>query len=227
MVDDVGSKEPRVVEISSKQNSETRTSMPLPGRLIDVRQRQGEKGAEVSVSTTGAPKAAGRLNLMTEHEWLNCMERFAVCMNELWKRTTATSRSKLGQDQADGGQLVGIDSQTKSDLQNLQKPIVIALIDDGVDSCDPAFSGRIIEGVTFDYQDRGVGQYYISGRGHGTEMARMICKVCPMANIYSIRLKTHSSPEKGHSTIDAVSAAYVSFSLLPHDHVLTDGAAGH
>ncbi|KAF9772114.1 hypothetical protein IL306_010198 [Fusarium sp. DS 682] len=108
---------------------------------------------------------------------------------------------------------MSMDNQMKTDLETLQEPVVVALIDDGVDSCDPAFKQRVIEGVTFDYHDNSVGQYYISGRGHGTEMARMICKVCPMACIYSIRLKTHTSPEKGHSTIDPASAALVS--LLP------------
>ncbi|KAL6402302.1 hypothetical protein AUP68_14774 [Ilyonectria robusta] len=203
----IASAESGALNTSSEHRSSTRSSTPLPERSIEVRQRQGKKGAEVLVSAAGLPKAAGRFNPMTEHEWLNCMEKFAEHMNELWRKTTDASSSKLGQDQADGGQLLSIDSQTRSDLQNLQKPVVVALIDDGVDSCDPAFSGRVIEGVTFDYQDRGVGQYYISGRGHGTEMARMICKVCPMASIYSIRLKTHSSPDRGHSTIDAASAA--------------------
>lgn len=132
------------------------------------------------------------------------MERFSGCMSRFWKDTSELSRERLGQ----GASVV--DGQAATDLGKLSKDVVVALIDDGVDSCDPAVSGRAIEGKTFDYQDGGVGQYYISAKGHGTEMARMILKVCPMANIYSIRLKTHISPEKGHSTIDAASAAFVS-----------------
>ncbi|KAM0186999.1 hypothetical protein ACHAPA_002877 [Fusarium lateritium] len=194
-------------ESSSKPSNDIKSTTLRPERKIDVRQRQGKKGAEVSVSASGAAKPSGRLNLMTEHEWIKCMEGFATCMSELWKKTVEASKSKLGQNPNGGSSLVSIDERTKNDLESLKKPVVVALIDDGVDSCDPAFAGRAIDGVTFDYEERAVGQYYISGKGHGTEMARMICKVCPMANIYSIRLKMHNSPEKGSSTIDAVSAA--------------------
>jgi hypothetical protein len=209
-IDIASSKDLDNIESSSQPNSDTKISTPQPERKIDVRQRQGKKGAEVSVSTTGAAKASGRLNLMTEHEWIKCMEGFAACMSDLWTKTDKTSRSKLGQNPTEGSPITSVDERTKNDLESLVKPVVVALIDDGVDSCDPAFAGRAIEGVTFDYEDRAVGQYYISGKGHGTEMARMICKVCPMASIYSIRLKMHSSPDKETSTIDAISAALVS-----------------
>ncbi|KAF4427594.1 Major intracellular serine protease [Colletotrichum fructicola] len=77
--------------------------------------------------------------------------------------------------------------------------------DDGVYSFDPAFSNRVIEGKTFDYHDGWIGHHYDSARGHGTEMAKLICKVCPMAEIYSIRLKTETGQD-GQPTIDATSA---------------------
>ncbi|UPL00847.1 hypothetical protein LCI18_011781 [Fusarium solani-melongenae] len=131
------------------------------------------------------------------------MGRFSGCMSRFRKETSDISRERLGQ----GASVV--DGQAATGIEKLSKGVVVALIDDGVDSYDPAFSGRAIEDKTFDYQDGGVGQYYISAKGHGTEMARTILKVCPMANIYSIRLKTHISPETGHSTIDATSAAFV------------------
>ncbi|CAJ0547600.1 Ff.00g043540.m01.CDS01 [Fusarium sp. VM40] len=201
-IDIASSKQLDNTEQTSQPNGNKKATTPRPERNIDVRHRQGKKGAEVSVSATGAAKASGRLNLMTEHEWIKCMEGFATCMSDLWTKTDKASRSKLGHTPN-----ATIDERAKNDLESLVKPVVVALIDDGVDSCDPAFAGRAIEGVTFDYEDRAVGQYYISGKGHGTEMARMICKVCPMASIYSIRLKMHSSPDKGVSTIDAFSAA--------------------
>ncbi|KAH7310654.1 hypothetical protein B0I35DRAFT_357913 [Stachybotrys elegans] len=178
-----------------------------PERKIDVVVREGTKGIELPVSSAGASKSAGRTNPMTEHEWITCMERFSGSMDLFWKRTVAQAEEKLQQDFSDSNPLLNVDMQHMADLQKLKKDVVVALIDDGVDSCDSAFAGRVIEGKTFDYQDGGVGQYYISARGHGTEMARMILKVCPMASIYSIRLKTHTSPTKGHSTIDPISAA--------------------
>lgn len=215
--------EPGTAETLSEHNSEITNSTTLRAREIKVHEEQVTKGTETAVSTSGAPKTTGRSNLATEHEWLNCMERFAGCMDIFWKRTLETAHQSLGQDQ-DDTRSVNIDIQTRKDLQ---KDVVVALIDDGVDSCDPAFAGRVIEGKTFDYQDGGVGQYYISAKSHGTEMARMILKVCPMANIYSIRLKTHTSPDKGHSTIDAVSAALASLIFIPRRCSLANTILGH
>ncbi|KAM0453024.1 hypothetical protein ACHAPV_009266 [Trichoderma viride] len=193
--------------VPTEQKTEyAKTSTPKE-RKIGVTVREGKKGTEVAVSSGGAARIAGRTNPVTEHEWLNCMERFAGCMDVFWKYTKDVAKSQLEKVQNDGAPLTKVDTQNMIDLQNLGKDVVVALIDDGVDSCDLAFSGRAIEGKTFDYQDGGVGQYYISAKGHGTEMARMILKVCPMATIYSIRLKTHSDPDSGLPTIDAASAA--------------------
>ncbi|ROW04705.1 hypothetical protein VMCG_04794 [Cytospora schulzeri] len=84
--------------------------------------------------------------------------------------------------------------------------VVVALIDDGVVSLNEYLAGRVLEGKTFDYHDGVVGQYYNSDKGHGTEMAKLILRVCPMAKIYPIRLKTYLS-EDGESKIDLKSAA--------------------
>ncbi|KAI8718222.1 Peptidase-S8 domain-containing protein [Fusarium sp. LHS14.1] len=184
-----------------EETGEASTAAPSPEHTIEVIAREGKKGTEIQVSS-GSSKRSARTNPVTEHQWLTCMERFSGCMGRFWKDTIETSRERLGQGAS------AVDGQATADLERLSKDVVVALIDDGVDSCDPAFSGRAIEGKTFDYQDGGVGQFYISAKGHGTEMARMILKVCPMASIYSIRLKTHISPEKGHSTIDAASTAF-------------------
>ncbi|GJC96276.1 intracellular serine protease [Colletotrichum higginsianum] len=181
---------------------------PPTKRKITVFSRDGKKGTNVlPVSSGGVPQPA-RSNPVTEHDWLNCTERFGGCMDLFWKRTVELSRVQVGNDSKEANSRPSKGEDGVSDaLQQLGKDVVVALIDDGVDCCDAAFSGRVIEGKTFDYRDGSVGQYYISAKGHGTEMARMILRVCPMASIYSIRLKTHSSPDKGPSTIDAVSAA--------------------
>lgn len=202
-----------------EKTEEAITAPPPPEHTIEVIAREGKKGTEIQVSS-GSSKTSARTNPVTEHQWLTCMERFSGCMGRFWKDTIETSRERLGQGAS------AVDGQAAADLERLSKDVVVALIDDGVDSCDPAFSGRAIEGKTFDYQDGGVGQFYISAKGHGTEMARMILKVCPMASIYSIRLKTHISPEKGHSTIDAASAAFVSQHTSLTDPY-TNGNLGH
>ncbi|EFQ29551.1 hypothetical protein CGRA01v4_14827 [Colletotrichum graminicola] len=185
--------------LSEKKMGLTRNEPPKEGKII-VFPREGKKGTEMPVSSGSLSKTVGTTNPVTEHEWLNCVERFAGCMDLFWKETVDLSRGLLNPDSNTDAHLLTV-------LQSLSKDVVVALIDDGVDSCDSGFSGRIIEGKTFDYRDAGAGQYYSSARGHGTEMARMIWKVCPMASVYSIRLKTHISPNKGQCTIDAVSAA--------------------
>ncbi|KAL7949471.1 hypothetical protein V8C42DRAFT_351045 [Trichoderma barbatum] len=171
---------------------------------IKVKVTRGKKGTETFITSgSGAPISAGKPNPFTEHDWITYMGRFAECMNSLWKETVEKFDESVPRDQNDARP----PNKDIRSLVGLKEDVIVALIDDGVDLCDSAFAGRIIEGKTFDYQDGGVGQDYISARGHGTEMARMILKACPMASIYSIRLKTHVSPDKGQATIDALSAA--------------------
>ncbi|KAG5795382.1 hypothetical protein H9Q69_005579 [Fusarium xylarioides] len=174
-------------------------------RKIIVDEVQSKSGSEGTTPTDTSTTTTGRPKGMTEHEWLKCVERFASCMSVLWAEITAESRN-LMQVNESKGQVGSMDDKVKRVLESLQKPVVVALIDDGVNNCAEDFSRRVIEGVSFDYQGDTVGQYYISARGHGTEMARMIFKVCPMASIYSIRLKTGFNHEKGEPTIDPESA---------------------
>lgn len=196
-------------EVLPQRKTSVSDFKPTQERIIVVSKSESKDGTKVPMSNSGLPRVAGRSNLVTEHEWLNCTERFAGCMNSFWEETVELPPKQLGTER-DTTRLLSSNSQNLQVLQNLDKDVVVALIDDGVDCCDSAFSGRVIEGKTFDYQDSGVGQYYISARGHGTEMARMMLRVCPMANIYSIRLKTHTNPTTGLPSIDAISAASVS-----------------
>ncbi|KAL7933306.1 hypothetical protein V8C35DRAFT_305479 [Trichoderma chlorosporum] len=171
---------------------------------IEVKLTMGKKGTEEFITSgTTAPIVPEKPPSFTEHEWISYMENFAKCMNLLWRETLENFEQRVKSDQNDPRPL----NKDIREITSLKEDVIVALIDDGVDSCDPAFAGRVIEGKTFDYQEGGVGQHYISARGHGTEMARMILKACPMASIYSIRLKTHLSPDKGQATIDVFSAA--------------------
>ncbi|KAK2041487.1 hypothetical protein LZ31DRAFT_567933 [Colletotrichum somersetense] len=180
--------------------------MPNPREPNDPRfseaSLEDKRGTEMAVSSS-LSKTTERSNPVTDHDWIVCVEQFAGCMDQFWKETVDVSRELSNADSSADFRLSTAKSQNMNALQNLSKDVVVALIDDGVDCCDSGFSGRVIEGKTFDYQNAGVGQYYTSARGHGSEMARMIWKVCPMAAIYAVRLKTHISPEKRQSTIDA------------------------
>jgi hypothetical protein len=138
--------------------------------------------------------------VFTSHEWMECMERFAQKIKPFWEDMLAKWRAGLGNGQGDGTMLA---------TTAIEDDLVVALIDDGVVSLNEYFAGRVLEGKTFDYHDGVVGQYYNSDQGHGTEMAKLILRVCPMAKIYPIRLKTYLS-EDGESKIDLESAALVS-----------------
>ncbi|KAI9741630.1 MAG: hypothetical protein M1834_000014 [Cirrosporium novae-zelandiae] len=69
--------------------------------------------------------------------------------------------------------------------------IKIALIDDGVDVDDGELCDRIVEGWPPDQPGQfgnWPSPYYSSSEGHGTKMAALICKVCPLANLYVAKL---------------------------------------
>ncbi|KAF4969888.1 hypothetical protein FSARC_2984 [Fusarium sarcochroum] len=199
-------KQQNAVELKSARNSEVPNAKPYKERKIEVLPREGRSGTEATMPVNSVLQKAGSPNPVTEHDWLDCMDRFAECMSRLWQNTVDLSNEQLRHDLGNSGESF---SSNKSTIRSLLEPVVVALIDDGVDCCDSDFSGRvnIIDGKTFDYQDESVGQYYVSKARHGTEMARLILRVCPMASIYSIRLKTHTSSDNGNVTIDATSAA--------------------
>lgn len=192
-------------------------TIPHSQRSISLVRIHGAKGKIPKAPSTETSKLSESSKPITEHEWLRCMERFAGAesMPKFWDETRTRFQECLKKEQGDDNRLavggLGIP---------IEKDVVVALIDDGVDSCDPAFAGRVIEGKTFDYQDGSVGQYYISAGGHGTNMAKMILKVCPMAKIYSIRLETHTASDKEDSTIDSISAALVSHHSSPEFEIL-------
>ncbi|KAL4864041.1 hypothetical protein BDV12DRAFT_205945 [Aspergillus spectabilis] len=87
--------------------------------------------------------------------------------------------------------------------------IRVALIDDGVDFCEKEFREKIMQGKSFAYYQHGnrrEKQWYVSELGHGTVMAHMILRVCPMAKIYPIKLDTIRDPKKKHWDIQPDSA---------------------
>jgi len=71
------------------------------------------------------------------------------------------------------------------------KKIKVAIIDDGVLGFSKEICERISDGVSYcknpgreDYSKH----YYFASGGHGTDMAHLICKVCPSASLYIARL---------------------------------------
>ncbi|RDW67032.1 hypothetical protein BP5796_09781 [Coleophoma crateriformis] len=129
---------------------------------------------------------------LSPHRWLDCMDGFADAIQNIWRAAVKGKTSQSG------------------DINELHRPVEVALIDDGVDVYHEPLRGKISSGKSFDYGDRGENRmrpYWVSERGHGTVMANMICRVCPMVNVYAIRLETQYDGKDPKPRIVARSAA--------------------
>jgi hypothetical protein len=93
----------------------------------------------------------------------------------------------------------------------LHEPVTIALIDDGVDINERSLHAKIIGGRSFCQRDKFQNlsvPHYVTTGGHGTVMASLICRVCPKAQLYVVKLDEHVS-EDSTRQITAKSAAKV------------------
>ncbi|KAH8129523.1 subtilisin-like protein [Trichoderma asperelloides] len=183
-------REARNREVSSSENGvslEPATRREINVKLYDDASKNQENNAVsrgMSHSTTAPVQGA---NL---HKWLDSTSRFATEMAHYWEATLEDfTKSRKNQGTA----------------ERVEEDVVVALIDDGVDRFD-VDSKQILEGKSFDFHDGKVKQPFTSARGHGTVMARMILRVCPMAKIYPIRLKMYSNSD-GKIQIDGRYAA--------------------
>ena len=132
------------------------------------------------------------------HRWLDSTAKFASLMIPFWKNTLDSFGDQRTQD-------------------GLENDVVVALIDDGVNMFDTLQANQILEGKSFDFHHGMVRPAFSSARGRGTVMASMILRVCPMAKIYPIRLKTDDSPDGNAMQIDAGYAAQVRSGINLHD----------
>lgn len=132
--------------------------------------------------------ASGRANNGLDaapHRWLDSVDGFSGEFNTFLNKI---KRTKHGGDE-----------------------IKVALIDDGIGFDDKAFRNRAMPGKSFGYHplDAREKQWYVSETGHGTVMAHMILRVCPMAKIYPIRLDTSSDFRGGSLRIQPESTIKV------------------
>ncbi|KAH8892234.1 subtilisin-like protein [Thozetella sp. PMI_491] len=103
------------------------------------------------------------------HRWLACMDDFADRIQNINPaKLDAMKNEKLGQ------------------------PIKVALIDDGVNTSHRTIQGKIQGGMSFDpgLENR-PSPYYVTETGHGTVMADLICRVCPVAKLQIFKLETY------------------------------------
>ncbi|PYI33496.1 hypothetical protein BP00DRAFT_117362 [Aspergillus indologenus CBS 114.80] len=146
----------------------------------DIHIKMEEHRPERSTNLTG-PSVEGVREQQVEHRhrWLTCMDNFADFIQNI--------RPPTG---------------WKEDVR-------VALIDDGVDIEEKTLRGKIIGGRSFcprDYAQNLQRSFYVSGSGHGTVMASLICRVCPTAKLFVVKLAEHVS-ENSTRQITAKSAA--------------------
>ncbi|KAJ3534914.1 hypothetical protein NM208_g7349 [Fusarium decemcellulare] len=127
------------------------------------------------------------------HRWLDSVYKLADAVGICWRRAHSDLPS-LG--------------ALNRDTERVAGDVVVALIDDGVDAYGSSISSNIIGGKTFAYGEGNdsARPYYISESGHGTVMAGMIMRACPVAKLYPIRLKTLVTTN-GKQQIELQSAA--------------------
>ncbi|KAI1416699.1 hypothetical protein F5Y13DRAFT_186317 [Hypoxylon sp. FL1857] len=169
------------------KNSNTRRSTIKEGGIktvsetqeIEVRQEYANIDEERKIMSDDITHLVSSLPAkgVNSHRWLDSTSRFAGLMSDFWRNTLDQFKASRKQG-------------AQGTIEKVEEDVVVALIDDGVDVFDSAFSGQILEGKSFDFHNHKVRPPFSSAKNHGTVMASMILRVCPMAKIYPIRLKT-------------------------------------
>ncbi|KAG8169744.1 hypothetical protein KVR01_000489 [Diaporthe batatas] len=180
-------KELQKVHLHVHQGLETRNRLR---QNVAKFKKEVESGTQISVEDTKMGDAAmdnpakGVVAARDQHErhkWVTSMEEFADFLQAAQRNTELT----------------------------VKDPITIAIIDDGVDINDPNLHSRIQGGSSFCRRDEKQNlnnPYYVSPGGHGTAMARLICKICPNVKLHILRLDEFDNGQ-GKRTITAASAA--------------------
>ncbi|UKZ59551.1 uncharacterized protein TrAtP1_000852 [Trichoderma atroviride] len=179
------------VELREEDAFEATGEIKVTLKAVDVDGDSKLTAQGVSNFTSSTP-----VNGINSHRWLGSTSRFAGNMKHFWDAT-------LEQWTNSPNKPMRPESNVEGDVED---DVVVALIDDGVDRLDNTLSGQVLEGKSFDYHDDQVRPPFSSARGHGTVMASMILRVCPMAKIYPIRLRTYDT-DGGKSQIDRKYAA--------------------
>ncbi|PYH81025.1 subtilisin-like protein [Aspergillus uvarum CBS 121591] len=115
-------------------------------------------------------------------------------------------------------------------IQNIRTPVGsmedvrVALIDDGVDIEEKTLRGKIVGGRSFSSRDHAQNlqqPFYVSGSGHGTVMASLICRVCPTAKLFVVKVAEHVSASSGRQISANSAARAVRAAIDQKVHVIT------
>jgi len=146
----------------------------------------------------------------TSHRWLDSTDEFAQRIDNVWRKIVA-ERTKEA-NAALSALSANATLTERAEIMREKGPvsdIIVAVIDDGVDTTVDELIGRVLTGRTFDYEEDGdrVRPWYVSENNHGTIMASMVVRVCRMAKIYPIRLRTVGGGIDPMSAAQAIDAA--------------------
>ncbi|KAL6831425.1 hypothetical protein J3E69DRAFT_329441 [Trichoderma sp. SZMC 28015] len=177
----------------------------FPNRNLTVKVTSERKDifGDLPASKGGSVNNVSRASktLQHSHRWLNSTEDFAERISNVWRKIVS---ERLAESSADT-------TKKAATVKSYIPEIIVAVIDDGIDTTQENLVGRILPGRTFGYEGDRVQPWHASENGHGSLMATMICSVCPMAMIYPIRLKTSNMDHRRRidpqSAIDAINAA--------------------
>ncbi|KAH6975043.1 hypothetical protein BKA56DRAFT_589953 [Ilyonectria sp. MPI-CAGE-AT-0026] len=99
--------------------------------------------------------------------------------------------------------------QNAPDSQSI-RPVKIAILDDGVDASITSLDGKIAVGKSFSPNANSnnlMNPWFISSSNRGTYMAMLICRVCPMVQLYVARLDEQQTIGSNQEHMTAKSAA--------------------
>lgn len=156
---------------------------------LPKKQNKNEGLANKASALSETAPSDGKEQHRKTNKWLDCVDDFAAMLRSFNIENLIAEYSK-----------------THPSIKDLQRDVVVAVIDDGVDIRHHSLRGRILGGETFDTSDRS--HYRFSAKEHGTLMASQVVRVCPNAKIYIIKVETYVNDD--NLAIDAESAASVS-----------------
>lgn len=95
--------------------------------------------------------------------------------------------------------------------------VKVAVLDDGIDVYEGGFGDSIKDGVSFlkAGQEQETRPHCFSTSGHGTEMAKLIRRVCPPVQLYIARLHHRTSHNGRNLQPTPESAAKASIKYAP------------
>jgi hypothetical protein len=166
---------------------------------IHVVHHQPSNRGKLAQSASILSKDATKSTQIDSHRWLEIMDEFANGIFNL--------------EPPDGAPEDYLHSEQLP--QELRKDITVALIDDGVNFMHEAVATKLDTGRNFPIGNAS-DPFHGSTTGHGTKMAYMIGRVCPMVKIYVCKLDViRQAGEKASFT--AESAADVSRANNPEN----------